>query len=170
MVEKFWLQLSPFWGSFTIAIFVFGVIGGMPFGHPRRQHATLAAILLPFTADLEPAGVALFAVIYCTGTHGGDHGHPVQHSRRAGNAPTAFDGYLMTRKGQSGKAVGAAVLLGHGGGFRPAAMAATEPLQWAIRNIGLPEFSRSSSLVWLWPRRLADGPSGKAGCRFFSGC
>ena len=48
----------------------------------------------------------------------------------------------MTQKGQSGKAVGAAVLCSAIGGIASALvmMAATEPLaNWAIRNIGPPE-------------------------------
>ena len=51
----------------SIAIFIFGVVGGMLFGAiPGVSMLTLAAILLPFSAGLEPAqGVMLFAVIYC---------------------------------------------------------------------------------------------------------
>lgn len=146
MIENFLAGTAALFGDpFTIGIFVFGVIGGMLFGAiPGVSMLTLAAILLPFTAGLEPAqGVMLFAVIYCTGTYGGAitailfniPGSPE-------NAPTAFDGYPMTQNGQSGKAVGAAVLCSAIGGIASALvmMAATEPLaQWAIRNIGPPE-------------------------------
>ena len=146
MIENFIAGTAALFGDpFTIGIFVFGVIGGMLFGAiPGVSMLTLAAILLPFTAGLEPAqGVMLFAVIYCTGTYGGAitailfniPGSPE-------NAPTAFDGYPMTQNGQSGKAVGAAVLCSAIGGIASALimMAATEPLaQWAIRNIGPPE-------------------------------
>ncbi|MEO9823237.1 MAG: tripartite tricarboxylate transporter permease [Paracoccaceae bacterium] len=146
MIENFLAGTAALFGDpVTIGIFIFGVIGGMLFGAiPGVSMLTLAAILLPFTAGLEPAqGVMLFAVIYCTGTYGGAitailfniPGSPE-------NAPTAFDGYPMTQKGQSGKAVGAAVLCSAIGGIASALvmMAATEPLaQWAIRNIGPPE-------------------------------
>ena len=74
MIENFLAGSSALFGDpFTISIFVFGVIGGMLFGAiPGVSMLTLAAILLPFTAGLEPAqGVMLFAVIYCTGTYGG---------------------------------------------------------------------------------------------------
>ena len=105
---------------------------------------TLAAILLPFTANFDPAqGVMLFAVIYCTGTYGGAITAILFNIPGAPeNAPTAFDGYPMTRNGQSGKAVGAAVLCSAIGGVTSAVvmMAATEPLaNWAISNIGPPE-------------------------------
>ncbi|MEC8089868.1 MAG: tripartite tricarboxylate transporter permease [Pseudomonadota bacterium] len=146
MAEKFLAGSAALFGDpITIAIFVFGVIGGMLFGAiPGVSMLTLAAILLPFTADLDPAqGVMLFAVIYCTGTYGGAITAILFNIPGAPeNAPTAFDGYPMTRQGKSGKAVGAAVLCSAIGGVASALvmMAATEPLaNWAIRNIGPPE-------------------------------
>ena len=146
MVENFLAGSAALFGDpVTIAIFVFGVIGGMLFGAiPGVSMLTLAAILLPFTADLDPAqGVMLFAVIYCTGTYGGAITAILFNIPGAPeNAPTAFDGYPMTRQGKSGKAVGAAVLCSAIGGVASALvmMAATEPLaNWAIRNIGPPE-------------------------------
>ena len=74
MIENFLAGSATLFGDpFTIGIFIFGVLGGMLFGAiPGVSMLTLAAILLPFTADLSPAqGVMLFAVIYCTGTYGG---------------------------------------------------------------------------------------------------
>ncbi len=146
MIENFLSGSAALFGDpFTIGIFVFGVVGGMLFGAiPGVSMLTLAAILLPFTASLEPAqGVMLFAVIYCTGTYGGAITAILFNiPGSAENAPTAFDGYPMTQKGQSGKAVGAAVLCSAIGGIASALvmMAATEPLaNWAIRNIGPPE-------------------------------
>ena len=138
-------SLALFGDPFSILIFVFGVVGGMLFGAiPGVSMLTLAAILLPFTANFDPAqGVMLFAVIYCTGTYGGAITAILFNIPGAPeNAPTAFDGYPMTRNGQSGKAVGAAVLCSAIGGVTSAVvmMAATEPLaNWAISNIGPPE-------------------------------
>ena len=74
MIENFLTGTATLFGDpFTIGVFIFGVLGGMLFGAiPGVSMLTLAAILLPFTADLSPAqGVMLFAVIYCTGTYGG---------------------------------------------------------------------------------------------------
>jgi putative tricarboxylic transport membrane protein len=137
--------MTLFGDPFTVAIFVFGVLGGMLFGAiPGVSMLTLAAILLPFTADLDPAqGVMLFAVIYCTGTYGGAITAILFNIPGAPeNAPTAFDGYPMTRQGKAAKAVGAAVLCSAIGGTASALvmMSATEPLaKWAIMNIGPPE-------------------------------
>ena len=146
MIENFLAGSATLFGDpFTIGIFIFGVLGGMLFGAiPGVSMLTLAAILLPFTADLSPAqGVMLFAVIYCTGTYGGAITAILFNIPGAPeNAPTAFDGYPMTQKGMAGKAVGAAVLCSAIGGVASALvmMSATEPLaQWAIMNIGPPE-------------------------------
>ena len=146
MIENFLAGSSALFGDpITILIFVFGVVGGMLFGAiPGVSMLTLAAILLPFSAALEPAqGVMLFAVIYCTGTYGGAITAILFNIPGAPeNAPTAFDGYPMTKHGKAGKAVGAAVLCSAIGGTASALlmMAATEPLaKWAIRNIGPPE-------------------------------
>ena len=146
MIDNFLAgSLALFGDPFSILIFVFGVIGGMLFGAiPGVSMLTLAAILLPFTANFDPAqGVMLFAVIYCTGTYGGAITAILFNIPGAPeNAPTAFDGYPMTRNGQSGKAVGAAVLCSAIGGVTSAVvmMAATEPLaNWAFSNIGPPE-------------------------------
>jgi putative tricarboxylic transport membrane protein len=102
-----------------ILIFFGGVIGGMLFGAiPGVSMLTLAAILLPFTAHLSPEhGIMLFSVIYCTGVYGGAITAILFNIPGAPeNAPTAFDGYPMTQKGQAGKAVGAAVMCSALGG------------------------------------------------------
>ncbi len=128
-----------------IAIFLFGVVGGMLFGAiPGVSMLTLAAILLPFTAHLKPEhGIMLFSVIYCTGVYGGAITAILFNIPGAPeNAPTAIDGYPMTQKGQAGKAVGAAVLCSALGGTISAVimMIATAPIaEWAISNFGPPE-------------------------------
>ena len=128
-----------------IVIFLGGVIGGMLFGAiPGVSMLTLAAILLPFTAHLSAEhGVMLFSVIYCSGVYGGAITAILFNIPGAPeNAPTAFDGYPMTQKGQSGKAVGAAVMCSALGGTVSAVimMVATAPIaDWAISAFGPPE-------------------------------
>ena len=128
-----------------ILIFLGGVVGGMLFGAiPGVSMLTLAAILLPFTAHLSPEhGIMLFSVIYCTGVYGGAITAILFNIPGAPeNAPTAFDGYPMTRNVQAGKAVGAAVMCSALGGTVSAVimMIATAPIaNWAIRSFGPPE-------------------------------
>ena len=171
MIENFLVGTATLFGDpFTIGVFIFGVLGGMFFGAiPGVSMLTLAAILLPFTADLTPSqGVMLFAVIYCTGTYGGAITAILFNIPGAPeNAPTAFDGYPMTRKGLAGKAVGAAVLCSAIGGVASALvmMSATEPLAQLDRQ----KSSRLSFSAWLW-LRLSEGVRfGKVGFRFFWG-
>ncbi len=146
MIENFLIGTAALFGDpLTIALFFAGVVGGMLFGAiPGVSMLTLAAILLPFTAGLTAAqGIMLFSVIYCTGTYGGAITAILFNIPGAPeNAPTSFDGYPMTRNGQAGKAVGAAVLCSALGGTVSALvmMAATEPIaNWAISNFGPPE-------------------------------
>ena len=133
--------------SDPVGIFIFfgGVVGGMLFGAiPGVSMLTLAAILLPFTAHLKPEhGVMLFSVIYCTGVYGGAITAILFNIPGAPeNAPTAFDGYPMTQKGQAGKAVGAAVMCSAIGGTVSCIimMIATARIaDWAISAFGPPE-------------------------------
>ncbi len=137
--------ISLFSDPIGVLIFLGGVIGGMLFGAiPGVSMLTLAAILLPFTGHLSAEhGIMLFSVIYCTGVYGGAITAILFNIPGAPeNAPTAFDGYPMTRKGQAGKAVGAAVMCSALGGTVSAVimMVATAPIaNWAIRAFGPPE-------------------------------
>ncbi len=128
-----------------VLIFFGGVVGGMLFGAiPGVSMLTLAAILLPFTAHLSAEhGIMLFSVIYCTGVYGGAITAILFNIPGAPeNAPTAFDGYPMTLKGEAGKAVGAAVMCSAIGGTVSCIvmMLATAAIaDWAISAFGPPE-------------------------------
>lgn len=146
MVENFVAGTVTLFSTPTSALlFVAGVLGGMIFGAiPGVSMLTLAAILLPFTAKLSATdGIMLFSVIYCAGVFGGAITAILFNIPGAPeNAPTAFDGYQMTLKGQAGKAVGAAVMCSAFGGLASALlmMLATKPIaEWAIRVFGPPE-------------------------------
>ncbi len=129
----------------ALTIFAGGLLGGMLFGCiPGINMLTLCAVILPFTADMSPThAIMLFSVIYCSGVFGGAitailfniPGSPE-------NAPTCFDGYPMTKKGMSGKAIGAAVLCSAFGGMMSAILMMTAtPLiaNWAVHAFGPPE-------------------------------
>lgn len=129
----------------ALGIFILALLGGLIFGAvPGVSAITLAAIILPFTAFMEPAhAIMLFGVMYVAGVYGGAvtailfniPGSP-------NNAPTAFDGYPMAQKGEAGRAIGAAVTCSALGGVASAIlmMTATEPLaDWAVRAFGPPE-------------------------------
>ena len=125
-----------------ILIFIVGLIGGLVFGAvPGLSLLTLAAVLLPFTAWMSSThAIMLYGVIYVSGVYGGAVTAILFNiPGSVENAPTAFDGYAMTKKGQSGKAIGYAVTCSAFGGTLAAIamMAFTGPVaDFAIRNFG----------------------------------
>ncbi|MGI9304714.1 MAG: tripartite tricarboxylate transporter permease [Gammaproteobacteria bacterium] len=129
----------------SITVFFVALIGGMLFGAvPGVSMLTLAAIALPFSGNFSaPNAIMFFSVVYCSGVFGGAITAILFNIPGAPeNAPTAWDGYAMTRNGQAGKAVGAAVLCSAFGGTCSALLMMTAtPLlaNWAITSFGPPE-------------------------------
>ena len=125
-----------------IGIFIAGLVGGLVFGAiPGLNALTLAAVLLPFTAWI-PAefAIMLYGVIYVSGVDGGAITAILFNiPGSVDNAPTAFDGYPMTRKGEPSKAIGYAVTCSAIGGTLSAIlmMIATEPIaDFAVSTFG----------------------------------
>lgn len=125
-----------------ILIFIGGLVGGLVFGAvPGLSFITLAAIILPLTLWMSSThAIMLYGVIYVSGVYGGAVTAILFNiPGSVENAPTAFDGYPMTRKGESGKAIGYAVTCSAVGGTLAAIamMAFTGPVaDFAIRNFG----------------------------------
>ena len=146
MLDQFIQGTLTLFGSGTsIAIFFFGLIGGMLFGAiPGVNMLTLGAVLLPFTVAMSPDNaIMLFSVIYCAGVFGGAITAILFNIPGAPeNAPTCLDGYPMTLNGQSGKAIGAAVSCSAIGGTASAVvmMLFTGAVaSFAVRAFGPPE-------------------------------
>ena len=129
----------------SVFIFLAALVGGMLFGAiPGINMLTLAAIFLPFSGMLSASDAIMFySVLYCSGTYGGAVTAILFNIPGAPeNAPTAFDGYPLAKKGMAGKAIGAAVICSSFGGTCSVIlmMVATPILaDWAIRNFGPPE-------------------------------
>ena len=137
--------LTLFGSPSSLLVFVCGLLGGMLFGAvPGVNMLTLGAVLLPFTLTMEPTNaVMLFSVIYCSGVFGGAITAILFNIPGAPeNAPTCFDGYPMTVKGEAGKAIGAAVCCSALGGVASALLMITATgaiANWAVRAFGPPE-------------------------------
>lgn len=151
-----------------ILIFLLGLVGGLVFGAiPGLSLLTLAAIILPFTAWMSSEhAIMLFGVIYCAGVYGGAITAILFNiPGSVENAPTAFDGYPMTRRGDAGKAVGYAVTCSAIGGTLAAVlmMMATGPVaEFAVRMFGPPEifalvFFALTVVTGIGTRSLAKG-------------
>lgn len=145
MLDFFAGTLALFGDVHTLLIFILALLGGMLFGAiPGVNMLTLGAVVLPFTISMQPEhAVMLFAVIYCSGVFGGAITAILFNIPGAPeNAPTCFDGYPMTQKGQAGKAIGAAVVFSALGGVASAIlMMSATPLiaEWSITAFGPPE-------------------------------
>lgn len=130
---------------FNIVLFFAALFGGMFFGAvPGISVTTLGAILLPFTAYLTTAqALMVYGVMYCSGTYGGAIMAILFNIPGAAeNAPTAFDGYPMTKQGKAGLAIGAAVTCSAIGGLMSCIgmMLGTDVIaRWAIVSFGPPE-------------------------------
>ena len=130
---------------FAILLFFAALITGLFFAAmPGINMVTLGAIILPFTVYLDAThAIMIYGVIYVAGTYGGAVMAILFNiPGSAENAPTAFDGYPLTQKGQSGKAIGAAIMSSSMGGIFSALvmmLAAPTIARWAIHAFGPPE-------------------------------
>ena len=127
-----------------IALFVAGLLGAcflVPY--PESICSPLELSFFPLRPQCRnPRHHALFSHLLCRRFWWGNHSHSFQYPRLTRNAPTAFDGYPMTLKGQAGKAVGAAVICSAFGGLVSCiVMMAATPLiaMWAVKSFGPPE-------------------------------
>ena len=136
-----WIFSNPI----NIMYFFTALFGGLFFGAvPGISVVTLGAIILPFTAYLDTAqALMIYGVMYCSGTFGGAVMAILFNIPGAPeNAPTAFDGYPLTKKGKAGLAIGTAVSCSAIGGILSSVgmMLGTDAIaRWAIRSFGPPE-------------------------------
>jgi putative tricarboxylic transport membrane protein len=119
-MEQVVAAFSVAFAPINLLLVVVGTVAGMVIGAIPGLTATMAiALLVPFTYGYEiiPA-TALLLGIYCGGMYGGSIsaillGVPGAPS----NAATAFDGYPMTKRGESGKAIAISTIASATGGI-----------------------------------------------------
>ncbi|MDD1776043.1 MAG: tripartite tricarboxylate transporter permease, partial [Candidatus Methanomethylicus sp.] len=125
----------------SIAIFFLALVSGLIFGAiPGISGMTLAAIFLPYSAFLTmPHALIFYGTLYCSGVYsGGVTAILFNIPGDVEDAPTALDGYPMTKKGEAGKAIGLSVVCAGIGGVTSAIlmMIGTETIsRWAIHSI-----------------------------------
>ena len=101
-------------------IALFGATAGIIIGGLPGLSATMGvALLIPVTFGMHPAsGLIMLGAVYCGAIYGGSIAAIlVRTPGTPAAAATVFDGYEMTKKGQAGKALGAAVFSSFVGGF-----------------------------------------------------
>ena len=120
MFEQIWqgTQVAFQWQNLLIA--PLGAAGGIIIGGLPGLSATMGvALLIPVTFGMHPAsGLIMLGAIYCGAIYGGSIAAIlVRTPGTPAAAATVFDGYEMTKKGQSNKALSAAVLASAIGGM-----------------------------------------------------
>lgn len=131
------------WQNLLIALF--GAAGGIIIGGLPGLSATMGvALLIPITFGMHPAsGLILLGAIYCGAIYGGSiSAILVRTPGTPAAAATVLDGYEMTKKGEAGKALGAAVLASFVGGFISTTILifVAKPLAIFSLRFGAPEF------------------------------
>lgn len=109
LVHGFSLVFEPY----NIFLIFCGVLIGVLVGAlPGLSSPMAVALLLPFTAGLEPIpAVSMLAALYCAGTFGGSITAILINAPGAPPAvATAFDGYPMAQNGEAGRALGLAAV------------------------------------------------------------
>lgn len=112
------LQAAMTWGNFTLIVLgtVMGVLVGVM---PGLSSTVGLAIVLPFTFVMDPVPAMLMMVaLYMSAEYGGSITAIVLGI--PGTPPavsTVFDGYPLSRQGQTGKALGVSILSSAAGGL-----------------------------------------------------
>ena len=97
-----------------------GVLCGICIGALPGLTATMGvALLLPMTFGMDAAqGILMLIGIYCGAIYGGSISAVLLHTPGTpASAATAIDGYAMAKKGEAGRALGAATLASYIGGL-----------------------------------------------------
>lgn len=126
-------------------LMMFGVVLGNIVGFvPGLGGNFLLAVLIPFVFGMNPvAAFALLLGAHAVTATGGSISAILFNTPGTGpNAPTCFDGFEMTKKGQAGRALGAALWSSAVGGVigAVALMAAIPVMRPIVLSFGPPEF------------------------------
>ena len=120
----------------TFLLIIGGTIIGVIFGAMPGVSASMAiAIALPFAYAMKPiVAIAFLVSVYCASiTGGGITAILFKIPGTPSSAPTAFDGYRMTERGEAGKALGYSLISSAFGGLVAAfAMALISPQLAAV--------------------------------------
>jgi putative tricarboxylic transport membrane protein len=102
-----------------VAIFVGAIVGYAAGALPGLSAGMSIALLLPFTFTLPPlTSLVLLTALYAAAEYGGSiTSITINVPGEAGSAPTAFDGYALTKKGFPAKALGISIFSSLFGGL-----------------------------------------------------
>ena len=145
VLNSAWQGLTGVFQPGAFLLMMVGVILGNIVGIlPGLGGQFLLAVLIPFVFGMNPiSGMALLLGAHAvTGTGGSITSILFNTPGESSNAPTCFDGFEMTKKGQAGRAMGAALWAsGVGGVIGAIALLLVIPIiRTIVLSFGPPEF------------------------------
>ncbi len=145
MVSAAWQGLASVFQPYPFLLMMIGIVLGNIVGIlPGLGGQFLLSVLIPFVFGMDPVcGFALLLGAHSvTGTGGSITSILFNTPGEASNAPTCLDGFEMTKKGQAGRALGAALYSsGVGGVIGAVALLMVIPvIRIIVLSFGPPEF------------------------------
>ena len=154
--------MSHLFGITAILLLVGGLCIGVVAGAlPGISFVNAMALALPFTYVMEPAHAMVFlSGLYCGGVFGGSISSIlINIPGSPGSLPATWDGYPMTRRGESARALGIAITCSAIGGLASAMMMifVSPPFAGFALRFGQPEFFAATVLGLVSVVAIAKG-------------
>ena len=154
--------MSHLFGVVPFSLLLVGIFIGVVAGAlPGISFVNAMALALPFTYVMEPTNAMVFlAGLYCGGVFGGSISSIlINIPGSPGSLPATWDGYPMTQRGESARALGIAITCSAIGGIGSALMMifVSPPFANFALRFGQPEFFAATVLGLVSVVAIAKG-------------
>ena len=162
ILQNLAIGFGHMFGLTPILLLVCGMSVGVVAGAlPGISFVNAMALALPFTYVMEPTNAMVFlAGLYCGGVFGGSISSIlINIPGSPGSLPATWDGYPMTRRGESARALGIAITCSAIGGLASALMMifVSPPFASFALQFGQPEFFAATVLGLVSVVAIAKG-------------
>ena len=174
IIQNLTIGFTHLFGVTPILLLVGGLSVGVIAGAlPGISFVNAMALALPFTYVMEPTNAMVFlAGLYCGGVFGGSISSIlINIPGSPGSLPATWDGYPMTRRGESARALGIAITCSAIGGLASALMMifVSPPFASFALKFGQPEFFAATVLGLVSVVAIAKGNMLASMVSLFSG-
>ena len=174
IIQNLAIGFAHMFGVTPILLLVGGMSVGVIAGAlPGISFVNAMALALPFTYVMEPTNAMVFlAGLYCGGVFGGSISSIlINIPGSPGSLPATWDGYPMTRRGESARALGIAITCSAIGGLASALMMifVSPPFASFALQFGQPEFFAATVLGLVSVVAIAKGNMLASMVSLFSG-
>ena len=174
ILQNLGIGFAHLFGLTPILLLVGGMSVGVVAGAlPGISFVNAMALALPFTYVMEPTNAMVFlAGLYCGGVFGGSISSIlINIPGSPGSLPATWDGYPMTRRGESARALGIAITCSAIGGLASALMMifVSPPFASFALQFGQPEFFAATVLGLVSVVAIAKGNMLASMVSLFSG-